>query len=314
MIESNTEPHVADASQSTMYCFRAHRPTPLLIENYKRFVSTYGAERVCVLVDQTQTTHDWPGDFNILGLDNEFIDSLRLHRSFGKVGWRCGDYFYYLALQNFEFDFLWLIESDVYFHYDGLNNFFSSFDKNKTDFISHRIRRRESEWHWYRSMADLGYREVYGSLFPLTRVSRSGLQYLLAERQRISAQYVETASPGQLYPNDEAFTASTFLNTQFTMQSLKETHPKAFPFYQYADKYCLPDILEEIDSPSVVHSALEPTQYLEYAQNRFIKKLRSDPSVAKTLRVLYQRTNIDRHPKITAALLEAIEDFIDEVR
>ena len=297
--------------RTTMFCFRAHRPTPVLLANYDKFVAAFGNDRVSLIVDQTVSVHEWPDHVNLIALDINFLDSMNLYHGFGRVGWRCGDYFYYLALKEFSFDYLWLIESDVFFDYDDLGQFFTPFDAVEADFISHRVRRREPEWYWHRSMAELGYSEVYGSLFPLTRISRPALTHLLTHRQRISERFISSSAEGLLFPNDEAFTASILENGQFSMQSLSDTHPDAFPFFQYADKYCLPDILAASASRKVIHSALEPEDYLQYAKNRFMKKLRADPSLAKTVKVLHKHTNKERHAEISASLLQTMEEFID---
>ena len=95
---------------STVYCFRAHRVTALLVENYRRFAKAFGEDKVFILADETSSVTEWPSDMRVHRLTRSFLDSIRLYHDFSKVGWRCGDYFYYLALQALTFDRLWLIE------------------------------------------------------------------------------------------------------------------------------------------------------------------------------------------------------------
>lgn len=297
----------------TVYCFRAHRVTPLLMENYRKFVDEYGKDRVYVLADETGAQSEWPSEMNVLRLTEQFLDANRLFRQVPKLGWRCGDYFYYVALQNIDFDWLWLIESDVYFDYPVLSDFFAEFEDNPADFISHRIGRREADWYWHRSMSDLGYQEVYGSLFPLTRVSRDSAEFLFTERQYVSSGFAAGTNGGSLYPNDEAFTASVLLNTRYSMQSLVDTHPDAFDLFKYNDKYRLPDAISSAPSPKVIHSALYDKEYRQYVEDRVLKQLSENSAMERAISGVYKRTEAVSRESIDSAVMTAVHRYLEKI-
>ena len=69
---------------STIYCFRAHRVTALLVENYQKFTKTFGEDKVFVLADETSSVTEWPTDMRVLRLTRSFLDSIRLYHDFSR--------------------------------------------------------------------------------------------------------------------------------------------------------------------------------------------------------------------------------------
>lgn len=296
----------------TIYCLRAHRVTQLLRENYARLESTFGHDNVYVLADATSGAETWPKGMNVLELTQDFLEAAAVHYRFRGMGWRCGDYCYYLAAKNLEFEYLWMIEADVYFDYASIGDFFLPFADLEHDFIGHRVRQREPNWYWHASMSALGHTAVYGSFFPLTRIHRSAIQFLWDARRRLTQEY-ESTSAVELYPNDEAFTATTLINGAFSVTSLEDVHPDAFAFFQYADKYCMPDIISAAPSPKVIHSALDDATYMKYVENRIHRILSVEKSWVPTVRRMYRQTLPTRHEELSAAILRGFKRYIESL-
>jgi len=151
---------------------------------------------------------------------------------FPRIGWQCGDFMYYAAAGALpDYDFYWLIESDVSIRTDT-KNFFESFNDFDTDFILPGFGRKWGGWLWYKSVSDLADGHVYGGLFPISRMSRRAALHLLRARADYSAlPYVReqtwAAGRAQHYANDEAFTSTVLMRDGFSCQSLDSLIPKS---------------------------------------------------------------------------------------
>ncbi len=71
-------------------------------------------------------------------IDNRFLKEVGIfHRC--NWGWRCGDHFYSAARQKLpNFKHFWLIENDVYFHVESLEDLFAPSAESNADIIAHR--------------------------------------------------------------------------------------------------------------------------------------------------------------------------------
>lgn len=120
-----------------------------------------------------------------------------------RVGWLCGDYFYYFAREKFAaFDYYWLIEPDVHLHTNDVAGFFSKFALRSEDLLAPRFGRQEPTWSYHRAAIDI-YAVAYGCLFTITRLSSRAIDHLRGKR-------IALAKPLAL--NDEAFVCSELAN------------------------------------------------------------------------------------------------------
>ena len=146
--------------------------------------------------------------------------------SFPRVGWQCGDFIYYGALNYLPpFDLLWMVEADVSLRFD-VKARLAALEANRADFLIPQLRKRGGAWGWSKSIADqVPEGKVYGGLFPITRISTPALRHLLQERiayarqTRFQGQGAPDKAP-HLFANDEAFTCTILQRDGFHCQDL----------------------------------------------------------------------------------------------
>ena len=125
------------------------------------------------------------------------------------VGWRCGDYGLYVAHRRFaNVKHFWLLEDDL--RIDGrASEFFSFFTaRNEYDFLATNVRAAGRDWYW-RTHATAPRINPYRCQFGIVRLSSRALDMLHKKRKLHSGQVTRR----MLWPNDEAFVATTMLNS-----------------------------------------------------------------------------------------------------
>ena len=149
-------------------------------------------------------------------------------RIFPGVGWQCGDYAYYAARKALpDFDFAWMIEPDVGFTFPRLADFFDLFADQTADLLAPHFGPRGDWWYWFASMAPfVGVDRVFGSAFPITRLSARAVDALLTRRAALLSRLAPDAPPRAI-PNDEAFCASTLVNAGFSCADMAGLVPPA---------------------------------------------------------------------------------------
>ena len=147
----------------------------------------------------------------VVGLADRACAALGLHCP-GDYAWKCGDYAYYLARRRFpEVRWFWMIEYDVRFHGGDLAEFFRFFDaQQSTDFIAPHLAAAGPEWFWTIT-ARARDAAAWRCLFPVTRLSARAIDAALAKR----VQHSRNPFRRLIWPNDEAFVATTLANGDF---------------------------------------------------------------------------------------------------
>lgn len=157
-------------------------------------------------------------------VSDDFIKEYNL-KKFYNVMWQAGDYFYYAARKNLpNFDYYWLIDDDVFFNID-FSKFILKSEKISCDLLGMEIGPRKPNWWWYSSMEHLYGDKVFGMLYPLSRLSGKAIDFLLEKRSNYisscsESDYSSNNHALQKHANDEAFTATTLLNNNFSYESL----------------------------------------------------------------------------------------------
>ncbi|HWX50120.1 MAG TPA: hypothetical protein VNZ61_18900 [Roseomonas sp.] len=183
-----------------------------------------GTEReIFVVCDETKSPVTIPNNFTKISINTEILDSLGLYTP-KNFGWLCGDYCYYIARSVApSFSSYWLIEGDVRFKFDDVALFFSHFPSaDAVDMLAAGFQKAVPSWLWYESMRSLAP-EVYGCLFPVTRLSGRAVDFLAAERTRLATSFSGLAvdeKGSKAWPNDEAFVATTLMNSEFVCRDL----------------------------------------------------------------------------------------------
>jgi hypothetical protein len=136
------------------------------------------------------------------------------------MGWRCGDYGFYLARAQFPDEpFFWIIEPDVRFSAGGSAAFFEMFRNETTaDLLVADLRPADHTYFWEFTIAARGL-EVYRCIFPLVRLSARAIDYLLVKRQELS----QRPRRRREWPNDESFVATMLNNNpEMTCRDLND--------------------------------------------------------------------------------------------
>ncbi|MCJ8139540.1 hypothetical protein [Falsirhodobacter halotolerans] len=211
-------------------------------------------------------------DANVIDLTKEFIVSSGLH-FFNRCTWQCGDYFYYAAYaQQPGYKFYWLIDDDVAFNVDT-EAFLKESEQIDTDLFGYEVGHRKANWGWHKTMCAQYPDEVYGMLYPISRLSRNAVEFLFKARtfydSGVEAKVYETSK--QLIPlhaNDEAFTATTLKNNGFSTQSLyKEFRSQFLGFFSTG----LPILYEELSHAHTRNKIIHPVRSTSYARNKYIE-------------------------------------------
>jgi hypothetical protein len=208
---------------------------------------------------------DFPSSSQVILLSDEALSGLGLPHEGFNAAWQCGDYGYYLLAQHTAFQFAWLVEPDVYFARDA-HEFFAVAARSSADLLAADVVRASSTWYWFKAAQSLGYGEVWNAFFPLTRLSRSAVDHLLRLRRALVAP-VPGARTGT-FPNDEAFVATTLKAGGFACESMSTMFPGEFTHFQFRDRYLLPDVIDAIPGPKVLHSALDPPDFEKFVSGR----------------------------------------------
>ncbi|WP_127363755.1 hypothetical protein [Brevibacterium linens] len=231
----------------------------------------FSAENIFIVADETSDKqYSWNSDYNVIAMNESFMDRNYLFSPGADVGWRCGDYCYLAVSEAVDFDFIWLIEPDVAanFKFDFL---LSGVGDNDADLIGSSLRLRSSTWPWFKSMAELGHAEVHSVFFPLTRVSRELVGMIRDQRVEMSMSF-RSGNQG-LYPNDEAVTATTAIEGGFSTLNLQDVFSDMFSHFRWGVKWLYPDVFENFDQPKMVHPAVDGSDYA-----RYLRKLISESS------------------------------------
>lgn len=148
---------------------------------------------------------------DVVGLSQPACEALGLYVP-ADFAWKCGDYGYYLARRRFpEAEWFWMIEYDVRFGGGDLAEFFAFFAAQSTvDFIAPLFEPAGLDWFWTQTLSARDARP-YRCLFPVTRLSARGVEAALAKRARHSGNPFRR----MIWPNDEAFVATTLANGDF---------------------------------------------------------------------------------------------------
>jgi hypothetical protein len=207
----------------TIILLRAHRADAQTFAAYDRYAAL-AATDVLIVCDERRGVVDMGGRHKV-GYTVPKLRELGL-LPHPKCGWRCGDYAYYVARRAFpDYDFYWLTEPDVLLNTDDLAAFIAAFGTSPADFLASRLRPANDGWDWYRTMADR-YAQVYGCIFPITRLSGRAIDHLHAARR--AARQPPSDEIFAAWPNDEVFVATELMNHGFACADFNGVRPGSY--------------------------------------------------------------------------------------
>ena len=243
---------------------------------YKQLVDRFGAGSVMPVVDLLgkskgegeEIRNQFPCE--ILEIDSAFIRNAGLHEFADITGWLCGDYVFYRAFRELDWDFAWSVEPDLHF-FNGALDIIEEVDRSDGDLIGYCHRRMDKNWWWWaRLKKSWPEADVSMVAFPLVRLSRD-LALASMERRRIFTPHVHA---GALAPNDESIVASTAQENRFSVVNLRDKYRSAFDWWGTDVKYSLDGLSEMVSTPQVAHSVVRKERLFPWldSQWRAIKK------------------------------------------
>jgi hypothetical protein len=207
----------------TIVLLRAHKADAPTLKAYDRYAALSDTN-VLIVCDERRGPVDMGGRHKI-GYDVPKLRDLGL-LPHPKCGWRCGDYAYYVARQAFPgYDFYWLTEPDVWVNTAELADVMAEFSASTADFLAARLRPAHAGWDWHRTMANR-YAQVYGCIFPITRLSARAIDHAHAARR--AARQLPSEQVFATWPNDEVFVATELMNHNFACADLNDVRPGTY--------------------------------------------------------------------------------------
>jgi hypothetical protein len=174
------------------------------------------------------------GEADCLLFDKHLHDSLNLpyytnsmNTNFSQVMWNNGDYpFYYVKKFFPDYDYYWQIDYDVYLNGNSYKEFLKQYDNNDKDILVCHFRKEEysSNWFWVKFI-DWIYKEpiqLYGSFFPICRLSNKAIDFLYKKRIEQSEIFKNSKIKKKRWLNCEIFTPTELLNNGYTGEALKD--------------------------------------------------------------------------------------------
>ncbi|MFB2593399.1 hypothetical protein ACEYYB_00985 [Paracoccus sp. p4-l81] len=215
---------------------------------------------------------------NVVPIDDGWIARRGL-RHLHDWGWRCGDYFYYaLRLEGPKTDDYWLVEPDLY-NTRGWADFFNLFTHRADDALGYKPGpvTRPSPF-----VGGARGRVAIGTIFCLTRMSGSALDYLYSVRRR----YGMIHKNEQNFANDEIFCFSWLVSRGFKVGDLAELGADYFAGTHFTYG---PDILEDAlhgGPHGIYHPVRTRADYCREIGTRYAKMRRLTDILAPSIALL----------------------------
>ena len=188
---------------------------------------------VAMLVDERQAPV--PTELPKVSLTDAACAKLGLHTP-NDFAWRCGDYGFYLARQQFPDEVhYWMIEYDVAISGDAAQ-FFATCDAHPhVDMLAADVRPATRDWWWRASVAASDARP-YRCFFPVVRLSARAVDTLAAKRRDHSRRLLRRL----LWPNDESFAATAAMAAGLSIADVNDLGER---FYE-GDTYSYTNVID----------------------------------------------------------------------
>lgn len=241
-------------------CIDYDEQTKNTYETMKKIFPSYP---IYFIVDRTKTQKkDFPSDLNVEYMTRDKLDELRLYHADPKIGWVAGDYSYYLLLK-YDWDYMWLIEPDVYISPD-LFELVKKLDQNNVDLIGAWYGERNQDWVWSKRLRQsTKFNRVFWIFFPFTRLSRDLVLNALKVRQEITQTVTEKNIK---LPNDESVIGTVANWKKMSTLVLKDEYPEELKYFNLRVRYNFQDIK---DKSGIFH----PVDFQEKYDEKILEQL-----------------------------------------
>lgn len=258
----------------SVFAIRAHEPSPAVERLHAALSRLAPADhRIVVVVDEMHGVgrRAWPVEYDLVSINDRLLESVGIRTDIPDAGWRCGDYAYYALAADREFKYAWLIEPDVVFEGLDLESFFSELDASDADLIAPDILPAPG-WLWSYQLTERGITSPWRCFFPLTRLSRRGIE--AARRLRTRIQWIDAANYG--HPNDEGVVATAVAAGGLTMSDLRLAYPRHFAHFHHRPKLQSSTITELFGGPSILHPCVDQSGFVRGLRRELLRAARDD--------------------------------------
>lgn len=182
---------------------------------------------VVAVVDETRFEIN-TGVFPKVSMTKDWLQENGLRVDEPKLGWLCGDYFFYVMRKSYpDYDGYWLVEDDALIIHDRLKELLFQCFEQPVDFMAMRFNKRSSAWRWTDSVKSLlSVDEVLGCMFPMVYASGRFCDKALEKRQVLSEEFANNKGLNLLYPNDESFMMNFLDRKEFIYKRLEDVYGK----------------------------------------------------------------------------------------
>ncbi|HEV2703842.1 MAG TPA: hypothetical protein VGV09_19610 [Steroidobacteraceae bacterium] len=273
--------------RSTHVLLRTKEITPAVLA-LADHLETISGHAVALIVDASR------GDVKseqrtVINLSIAACRELGLHCP-ADFAWKCGDYGYYLARRRFpDTELFWMLETDVGFCGEDPPYFFRFFAEHRdVDFLAGKLQPAGRSWFWRNTASGRGI-VPFQCLFPVTRLSRRAIDAAFAHRLKHGRRLNRRI----LWPNDEAFMATTLMNGDFVTGDFNDFGPSFYSDETYY--YGAPMNADSLKpGPAVVqifHPILPASQYAAKILTLQQRSLASDSWTTERLRWTAHKLN-----------------------
>lgn len=283
---------------------------------FKYLSSYFGRENVITAIQKSQKTPLVPDEYNPKLVGENTLEGLYLHPNWG---WRCGDYWYYSMLSYISnYDYLWLIEPDVYFGNTDPAVYFEQFEKLRQDFISVGLGEANKNLPFFHTGKHLEGKTM-SCLFGFTRIKVSVIEELYKERKRLSKSFMKigdgSLNPVKEYPNDEIFVSTVLANKNLLLDRMQNLSSFDFRlFTQNGDNAMVYKQVENLAGCFLIHPVLTEENYIAKKKKALMRRLRTNQPISDWLtHIVRKQTNQPTKEKLRRELEQAYNKFLNNI-
>ena len=227
-----------------------------IISEFRKMKSTFNVDAV-LAIDNTNLKMDFQSrvenriffdtSVKCFFFDSSLNEKLQLPhfnffgaKKFEKVMYANGDYrFYYIRKFFPDYDYYWLLEYDVFCNGETYEGFLDKFKDNRADLIINefRIENKNGSWVWTYGL-DWIYKdvEIYGSLFPVVRLSARAVDFLYKRRLAQREIFQNYTEQNKRWTYCEIFVPTELMHGGFICENLNEERVKFLPYVYLNDE------------------------------------------------------------------------------
>ncbi len=177
----------------------------------------YGAKVNCFFFDKT--IHD--------ELNLPWFTENRETDKFGEIMWYNCDYrLYYIRKYLPKYEYYWQFEYDIFCNGDSYQSFFNKYSEHTEDLLILQFRKEQLNGNWYWSKKiywKYKNQQVYGSLFPIERLTGKAIDFLYKQRMAQKEDYQNIkGKKDSFWPFCELFAPTELINNGFTAFNMAE--------------------------------------------------------------------------------------------